>query len=183
MLLSVRLSYPASLVAPLRPEDLDLSALPRTPFGHLKAAAVADLLQRGAWDYREALAQNQRLASQVRALTDRVEQLMAQVNSLEQAAARRKDPDELARTLLASAQRAAREERESARQECELMLRKVAQRVERIEQDARDRLEGGLSGLEQLEALRDELSNRLRSTLEAIVTVADSDRDGKGDGP
>lgn len=115
---------------PIRPEDLNLSALPRSPLGHLKADAVAELLQRAAWDYRESLALNQRLAAQVRDLTHRIEELTAQVTSLEEVAARHKDPDELARTLLASAQRAAREERESARREAELLLKKANRRAQ-----------------------------------------------------
>jgi hypothetical protein len=44
----------------LRPEDLNISALPRTRLGHLKEEAVADLLQHAAWDFREVVAENKR---------------------------------------------------------------------------------------------------------------------------
>jgi len=166
-------------MASLRPEDLNLSALPRSALGHLKTDAVADLLQRAAWDYREALAQNQRLTSTVEELTRRVEELTAQVDSLEEAAARRKDPDELARTLLASAQRAAREERESARREAELMLKKAAQHAERMEEEITRRGAARLSELARLEALKEDVVARLRGMLEAM---ADRHTDGANSG-
>jgi cell division septum initiation protein DivIVA len=157
-------------MAPLRPEDLSLSALPRSRLGHLKTDAVAELLQRAAWDYRETLAQNDRLAKTVEELSGRVEELMAQVSSLEEAAARRKDPDELAKSLLASAQRAARAERESARRDGELILKKAAGRANKIEADIARRRAGRLSEITRLEALRDEISARLRGMLETLVS-------------
>jgi cell division septum initiation protein DivIVA len=154
---------------PLRPEDLDISAVARSPLGHLKADSVEQLLQRAAWAYREALAENQSLGHAVVDLTQRVEELTRQVASLEEATARYKEREELTRTLLASAQRAAREERESARQEAELILKKAARREGQLEQKA-SRLEADrLSELARLEAWRDDTIARLRGTLEAIV--------------
>jgi cell division septum initiation protein DivIVA len=160
-------------MASVRPEDLTVSALPRTALGHLKADAVADLLQRAAWDLREALARNQQLTNTVEELSRQVEELAAEVASLEEAAARRKDPDELARSLLASAQRSAREERESARQECELMLKKAASRAERMEEESARRAEARISELARLEELREEVVRQFRSTLKAIADPHD----------
>jgi cell division septum initiation protein DivIVA len=120
-------------MASLRPEDLNLSALPRNRRGQLKEDALAELLQRAAWDYREVLAERQRLARTVEELTQRVDELTQQLAALEQDASRHKSPDELARVLLFSAQRAAREEREAARQESVLMLKKAARRAARLE--------------------------------------------------
>jgi hypothetical protein len=157
-------------MAPLRPEDLTLSALPRSPLGHLKTEAVGELLQRAAWDYRETLGQNQRLSKSVEELTGRVEELMAQVASLEEAAARRKDRDELARTLLASAQRVAREERESARREAELILKKAARRADELEENVARREAELTSEITRLEALRDEILARLRRMLETLAS-------------
>jgi cell division septum initiation protein DivIVA len=156
-------------MASLRPEDLDIATLPRSPLGNLKPQPVADLLKRAAWDFREALGQNQKLSSRVEELTARVDELTAKIASLEEAASRRKDSDELAGTLLASAQRTAREAREGARQECELMLKKAAQRAQRLEADSIRRAEHRLSELAKVEALREEVAARLRATLEAIV--------------
>jgi Domain of unknown function (DUF4115)/DivIVA protein len=153
----------------LRPEDLDLSAVARSPLGYLKADSVEQLLQRAAWAYREALAENQRLGQTVDDLTQGVEELTRQVASLEEATARYREREELTRTLLASAQQAAREERESARQEAELILKKAARRAGQLEQKA-SRLEADrLSELARLDAWRDDTIARLRGTLEAIV--------------
>lgn len=100
---------------------------------------MAELLQRAAWDYREVLAEKQRLARTVEELTQQVHELTERAASHEKEAAPHKEPDELARFLLASAQRTAREEREAARQECELMLKKAARRAKEIEDGAAGR--------------------------------------------
>ena len=142
----------------LRPEDLTISGLPRSPLpGGIKADAVADLVQLAASDLRSARA--------------RIEQLEAKVASLEADASARKDPYELGKAVLASAHRLADEQRETARHESELVLKKAEGRAVRIELDAQRRLDDGISELEQLEAVRVELSGRLRSTLEAIVAL------------
>jgi hypothetical protein len=156
-------------MASLEPDDLDISKLPRGPLGHLKAYAVADLLQQAAEAQRETLADKQRLATTVQALTARIAQLEAQVAAHEEAAAQRKDSDQLAGTLLASAQRAAREARESARQEAELTLKKAARRAAQVEDDAVRAAEQRLSELARIEALREEVAARLRATLGAIA--------------
>jgi cell division septum initiation protein DivIVA len=165
-------------MAPIRPEDLSLSAVARGPFGQLRAGAVEKLLQRAAWDYGEALAENQRLARRVEELSQRVEELTAQVASLEGESVRRRDSDELARTLIASAQRAAREERESARREAELLLKKAARRASRVEEGV-DRLEADRRlELARLEALRGDVVVRLRGTLETMVGRCRQARNG-----
>lgn len=162
----------------LRPEDLNLSSLPRTPLGHLKTDAVGELLQHAAWDYREALAENQRLTKSVEDLVRRVEELTAQVATLEEAAARWKNPDELARSLLAAAQRTAREEREAARREGELILKKAAERAEKLEEDAARRGAHSLAEIARLEALRDELLGRFRGMLETLASRYGTDSQG-----
>ena len=143
-----------------RPEDPTIAGLQRTALpGGIKADAVDDLLKRAASDYRAARA--------------RIEQLEAEVASLKAEAATRQDPYELGKTVLASAHLKAREQREEARRESELVLKKAERRAMRIELDAQRRLDDGASELERLEAFRGELSTRLRSTLEAIVALGD----------
>jgi cell division septum initiation protein DivIVA len=158
------MAYPRVAV-PIQPEDLSISALPRSPLpGGIKPQAATDLLERVASDYRDALAEAERLSATITEQARRIKELEAQIVS-------RTDLDELARGVLASAQRIAREQREQARQESELLLKKAERRAQRIELDAHRRVEDGLSELEQLEAFRKELSVRLRSTLEAIVAL------------
>jgi cell division initiation protein len=163
---------------PIRPEDLTVTGLPRTPLpGGIKNDAVDDLLRRAAWDYQEALAQLRQFAETVQEQARQIEELEARLASLEAHPGARKDPDELGRTLLEAAHRAARERREDARREAELLLKKAARRAERIELDAHRRLQGGLAEVEELEAFRAEISRGLRSTLEAIVALG---ADGAG---
>jgi cell division initiation protein len=160
-------------MASLRPDELGISGLPRSALGHLKTEAVEELLQRAAWDYREVLGQNRQLQATVDQLTQRVEELTAQLGSLEEAAPRRRDSDELARALLASAQRAARAERDAARQEAESTLKKARSRAARIEKDAASRAERRVGELARLEALRNDLSKVLRALLEDLANRYD----------
>ena len=165
------MAYLASAM-PIRPEDLTISELPRSSLpGGIKTDAVADLLERAAWDYREALKQIRRLAETVEAQARQIDELEAQLATLVSETGARKDPDEVGRTLLAAAQRGARERREEARREAELLLKKATRRAERIELEARRRFENGVAELEQLQAFREELSRGLRSTLEAILAL------------
>jgi cell division septum initiation protein DivIVA len=153
----------------LRPDDLSVSALPRSPLGHLKTEAVEELLQRAAWDYREALGRNQQLTNQVEHLTQRVDELMAEIASLEEAATKRKNPDELALALLAAAQRTARAERDAARQEAESTLKKARRRAESIEGDVGRRTKERQAELSRLEAMREDVVARLRALLQTVA--------------
>jgi cell division septum initiation protein DivIVA len=155
----------------MRPEDLTISGLPRAPFGAVKSDAVADLLKRVAWDYRSLLEENKKLSQQLGELTLVREALELQIEVLERAAAEHKEPDELAKALLGSAQRAAREQREAARREGELLLKKVHRRAQEIEDDAQKLAATGLSELSKLEALRHTLVAELREALESMVAL------------
>jgi cell division septum initiation protein DivIVA len=156
-------------VASTRPEDLNLS-MARGPLGHLQAATVETLLQRAAWDLREALAENQRLRRTVEDLTQRVEELTAKAADNEHAVARHQEPDGLTRTLLFSAQRAPlEEEREAARREAELMLKKATRRAKRLDEEIAQCEARHRSNLVRLERQRDAVIGRLRGVLEAII--------------
>jgi len=164
------LTYPCPSV-PIQPEDLNPSGLPRSTFGGVKEEAVADLLKRTAWDYREALARKKQLEAEVEQLTRRAEELEEQLAATQAKAAERRDPDELLLTVLGSAQRAAREQREEARREAELLLRKARVRARRIEDDAVRRADAERGELAAIEALRDEVADELRSLLESILAL------------
>jgi cell division septum initiation protein DivIVA len=165
---------------PIRPEDLSISGLPRAPFGAVKADAVADLLKRVAWDYRAVLEENKSLSQQVGELALVREALELQVEVLERAAAERKEPEELGKALLGSAQRAAREQREAARREGELLLKKAHRRAEEVEEEAKKRAATGLADLARLEATRDDVVGELRAVLESILALAGAGRTSGG---
>jgi cell division septum initiation protein DivIVA len=162
------LSYSAFLVS-IRPEELTISGLPKTSFGGVKADAVAELLKRVAWDYRGLLAENKKLSQQVDELKLVQQALALQVEVLEKAAVERREPDELGKALLGSAQRAAREQREAARREGELLLKKARRRAQEIEDDAQQVAAAGLADLAKLDELRHHAVSELREALQTIV--------------
>lgn len=172
---------------PVRPEDLSIAGLPKTPFGGVKADAADALLKRAAWELLELLARNKQLAAKVDELELVRQALELQVASLEEAAAGHKEPDEIARTLLSSAQRAAREQREGARREGELLLKKARERAGEIEGDARKHAEEALAEIAALEQLRDDVARELRAALEGLVALVASSTSeglpGEGDEP
>jgi cell division septum initiation protein DivIVA len=77
--------------------------------------------------------------------------------------------DELTRALLQSAQRAAREVRESARQDAEAMLKAAHRRAGEIEHDAHASARHSTTEIERLRRLENDLRDRLRQTLEAVI--------------
>jgi cell division septum initiation protein DivIVA len=156
------------VLVPIEDEDFDLSRLPRNPFGGVKAEAVSDLLKRAAWEHRKMRGRDEQLSRSVEELTRRTAELEVQVASLEAVAAERREPDELALALLASARRSARELRESARREGELLLKKARERAREIGGGAQKRASANLTKLEEVRA---QIIADLRSTLEALVDL------------
>jgi cell division septum initiation protein DivIVA len=149
----------------LRPEEIDSDLLPRASIGGFKPGPVAELLKRVAWDYRELLHANQQLHERLVELQDHAEELERQLEAHQL----RKPPDELARQTLAASQRAARELRESTRQECEAALKKTRVRAKQIEREhAR-----AMAELRELQALRRKMQERLRSSLNAALEHVD----------
>jgi cell division septum initiation protein DivIVA len=161
---------------PMGPEELTLAGLPRASFGGVRADAVDDLLRRAAWDYREVLAERQRLAQTVDELGRRIQELEAQIAaSAEQTSSAAKEPDELARSLFATARKEIREQRDAARTESELTLRKARRRASEIEGDGYRRAEAVRRELAMLEELRDNLSVQLRQVVESVVDSFDGE--------
>jgi cell division septum initiation protein DivIVA len=89
----------------MRPEDLTVSGLPRSPLpGGIKVAAVADLLRRAAWDYGAAIRHARELNEAVGEKARRIEELEAQVASLEaDIVAREAGTETIGKALLAVA--------------------------------------------------------------------------------
>jgi cell division septum initiation protein DivIVA len=147
----------------LRPEEIDSENLPRGSLGGFKPGPVEELLKRVAWDYRQVLHDNKQLHDQLEELQDRAAELERQLQVV------RKPPDELARQTLAASQRAARELRESTRQECEAALKNARSRAKRIDREH----SRALAELRALEELRRTTQERLRASLQAVLQRAD----------
>lgn len=149
---------------PLKPEEIDPELLPRASVGGFKPGPVEELLKRVAWDYRQLLHDNRQLRAELTGLQARAEEFERQLEALQN----RKTPDELARQAFAASQRAARELRESTRQECEETLKKARARAKRIERE-HTRAE---AELRELQELRRTVQERLRSSLLATLEQA-----------
>jgi cell division septum initiation protein DivIVA len=163
--------------------------LPRALVGGLKQGPTQALLQRVALEVAHLSDENTRLEEEIETLNEEIERLQrrpadeavepqagpaANVSTepeAEMPAAR--VPDELARVVLAAAQRAAREIRESARRECELMLKKANTRTRKLERDLRHARVATDAELQELEALKRETCERMRSALQAILMTPD----------
>jgi cell division septum initiation protein DivIVA len=82
--------------------------------------------------------------------------------------------DELTRALLRAAQRAARETRESARADAVALLKAARRRAVAIERHANSSARHSAVEVERLHRLENDLRDRLRVTLEAVIGKADS---------
>ena len=114
--------------------DADPQSLPRSFRGYNRRA-TEELFRRVAWDYAVLAGEHRKLKTAAEA------QPPAAPEQPQPARATRAEFDEEAHLLLAAAQKAAREMRESARADCELALKKAKEprRGDRGGGDARRR--------------------------------------------
>lgn len=105
---------------------------------------------------------DQELRQRTSALEAEIARLQAQVRAHE-------GRDEMTRALLATAQRSARELRESARAECEALLKAAQRRAVEIEQDAHAAVRHSAGEVERLKRLEADLKAQLQRTLEAVL--------------
>ncbi|MGN6797547.1 MAG: DivIVA domain-containing protein [Gaiellaceae bacterium] len=90
---------------------------------------------------------------------------------------------ELTRVLLQTAQKAAREIRESARQDALAALRAAHRRAVKIEHDATASARHSVDEIERLRRLESDLRDRLRHTLQAVIGENGSSSDGEPEQP
>jgi hypothetical protein len=89
-----------------------------------------------------------------------------------------RQPDDPASVVLALAQCAAHELRESTRSECELMIRKTRARAQKLECDMEQSLAATQAELEELQTIRSELAEQMRSSLQALLHTFGVERSG-----
>lgn len=182
--------------------------LPRAVVGGLKKRNVEDVLLRIARDYKKLQLENRDLwdtlekleaqptpgreeteAGQPEAAASAEITVFAEVlppepaTTLEPVDASlekqvRREPDALASAVLSVAHRAAFELRESTREECELILKKARARAERLEQETERARSETVAELEQIQALKAELREQMRSSLRALLHTFVRERSG-----
>jgi hypothetical protein len=97
----------------------------------------------------------------------------------EPAARAPKDPNDLALEVLALAQRAARDLREATREECELIIRKTRSHAQKLERELEQRRAETSAELEELRALKREMREHMRSSLQALLRTFVDERAGE----
>lgn len=173
---------------PIRPEDLTVSGLPRSPLpGGLKVDATADLLQRAAFDYRAVLTQARQLGETAAEQGRRIAELEAQIASLESDVVTREDQgtDAIGKALLA-ATRAGEEIAAEARVSAERITTEAeahaAAILEQATKAAEERERESLAAREKLEIERELLERERTQALaeaqeRAETILADARRD------
>jgi cell division septum initiation protein DivIVA len=183
---------------PLDPSEIHVRNLPRARMGGYATEETEELLTRVAWTQRELRREAEVLSQENAKLTERVaelEQREAELTAkLEQREAEltaeleRREAEltaeleasearaERAGDLVAVARRAALETREAAREEAEIVLRKVRKRADQLEhavQRMRAAKEAELLALRDEEArVRERLRSYLTQTLAAVNGAA-----------
>lgn len=172
-------------------KHIDGFELPRALVGGLKQGPTEEFLRRMTSECAQLYDENVKLSEALEQLearwnedadernaetasAEKVEsqEVVSQTRVSQRAGLDLKEPDELAFVVLATAHRTARELRESTRRDCELMLRKAASRARRLERDLERTRASTSAELEELNALKRELGERMRSALQAIIPRA-----------
>src|SRR5581483_9047672 len=156
---------------PMTPEEISGAKLPRSLFGGLNRKAVQEFLKRVAWEYAEATHRAKEHEETPNPMTQRVAELEAQVRSLQTELDSRKDPTEIAQTLLGVARQSSQQLRENARKEAEAMLRKARSRAQEIEEEAVRRAQTSSEDLERLIALRRRVRDEVQAALETLAAT------------
>jgi cell division septum initiation protein DivIVA len=99
----------------------------------------------------------------------RIAALDAEVALLRRKLQAHESRDELTRAVLRAAQRAARELRESARDDARALLKSARRRAVQIEREANLSARQSSTEIERLHRLESDLRDRLRSTLESVI--------------
>jgi cell division septum initiation protein DivIVA len=175
---------------PIKPEQVNSSKLPGALRGYDRDA-TDELLRRVAWDYLQverahttAVEEAETLRSRVqeleaelasqrdgfdRELRERTAVLEAQLERVRNTLREHEQRDEMTRRLLESAQRSARELRESTRSECEALIKAAQRRAVEIEADSRSAVRHSLREIDRLNKLERDLKAQLRTMLESVI--------------
>src|SRR5581483_7830611 len=100
-----------------------------------------------------------------RELRERTAVLEAQLERVRNTLREHEQRDEMTRRLLESAQRSARELRESTRSECEALIKAAQRRAVEIEADSRSAVRHSLREIDRLNKLERDLKAQLRTKL------------------
>jgi cell division initiation protein len=150
----------------LSPEQIEGVDLPRTRFGGYKADNVREHLRTVAWEVRRLLhEQGQAKAEQ--------ERLQHEIERLRRELARSERRGELEAVILESAQSAARDIRESARQDADLTLKKASEHAARLRHEVEREYTARLAEVEGLKTGSVKLRAELRRFIRSLLTLVE----------
>jgi cell division initiation protein len=143
----------------IRPSDVRRKEF-KSGFRGYDANEVDDFLDEVADAFERVFSENQRLTEEVTALRGRLEQF--------------EDLEDSIRAALVHAEQAARDLRQNASKEAELILREAQERSHRILADSSSRLERVQESYEALRQAKQEFANDFRHLIKSYVAVLDN---------
>ena len=143
----------------IRPVDVRRKEF-KASFRGYDANQVDDFLDAVADEFERSFAENQRLSDEVTNLKSRLEQFEALEDSI--------------RAAIVHAEQAARDLRQNANKEAELILREARDRSHRILAESSDRVERVKKSYEVLNQAKQEFANDFRRLLKSYLSVMDN---------
>jgi len=159
----------------IKPEEIDPSRL-KVRFRGYSRKATDDLLERIAFDYRQATRAPETFARESEWLRSRIAELEQQVGAHEAEVHRLRhvvnehtDRQALVEAMLLTAQRTAQEIERAAQQKADEIVATAQQKAVELEREARQSIRQTAAELDRLRTLESDLRTRLRQTLEAAL--------------
>ncbi len=143
----------------IRPSDVRRKEF-GSGFRGYDANEVDDFLDEVADEFERVFSENRRLTEEVTALRGRLEQF--------------EDLEESIRSALVHAEQAARDLRQNASREAELIVREAQERSHRILADSSSRVERVQESYEVLRKAKQEFANDFRNLLKSYIAVLDN---------
>lgn len=157
----------------ITPDEIKAERLPRARVGGYATVATEALLTQASWDYRQALHDLEQMYAENAQLQERIEALEKQADALRAEATAGESKAGRVDATLQTAQRVAREERESARRDCEVMLKKTRRRVAEMERAVDKKRSALATELRDLETETETVRKRLREYLTTTLAALD----------
>lgn len=154
------------VVSMINPEEIEGVGLPRTVFGGYKADKVREHLRGLAWDVLTLLHERGIAKSEH-------ERLEHELDRLRRELVRSERRGELESAVLESAQNAAREIRDTARREAELILKKATEHATRLRREVEQGHEARLAEVEGLKNGSVKLRAELRGFIRELLTLVE----------
>ena len=155
----------------IHPDEISAEHLPRARVGGYAADPTEEMLQQASWAYRKALHEYGLLVDEVDRLQARVAELERQGEDLKAEIAASERRAERVAGMLNAAGRAARETREGARRDAELVLKKARHRAAKMERELAKVRAATAAELSEFASRRERIQEELRDYLESVLAA------------